>query len=100
TYHLWNGISKLEDLDLLLDGEVRHVHFEDTPAQPIRELLEQRHRVLPGQGVAPLKRIVEALKRKQYSGALSVEMMDPAIQAMDPFQLATKVRSAVEPSLV
>jgi 2-keto-myo-inositol isomerase len=95
TYHLWNGISKLEDLELLRDGEVLHVHFEDTPAEPVRELLEQRHRVLPGEGVAPLKRIVDTLRRQHYAGALSVEMLDPAVQAMEPFQLATRVRAAV-----
>ena len=97
TYHFWIGASKLEDLDLLRDGELAHMHFEDTPSEPVRELLEQRHRVLPGQGVAPLKRIVEAVRRKGYAGALSVELFDPSFQSMDPFQLATRVRAAVEP---
>jgi 2-keto-myo-inositol isomerase len=100
TYHFWIGPSKFEDLELLEDGELAHMHFEDTPREPVRELLEQRHRVLPGEGVAPLKRIVEAVKKKKYAGALSVELMDPAFQAMDPYQLASKVRAAVEPLLV
>jgi len=99
TYHFWIGPSKLEDLELLRDGELAHMHFEDTPPEPVRELLEQRHRVLPGQGVAPLKTIVETVKRKGYTGALSVELFDPSFQAMDPYQLATKVRAAVEPLL-
>src|SRR5262249_41332371 len=97
TYHFWIGLSKFEDLDALRDGELAHVHFEDAPAEPVRELLEQRHRVLPGQGVAPLKRIVDVFKKKQYAGALSVELMAPAFQAMDPYELATKVRAAVDP---
>jgi 2-keto-myo-inositol isomerase len=99
TYHFWIGPSKFEDLELLADGELAHMHFEDTPREPVRELLEQRHRVLPGEGVAPLKRIVEAVKKKKYAGALSVELMDPAFQAMDPYQLASKVRAAAEPLL-
>jgi 2-keto-myo-inositol isomerase len=99
TYHFWIGVSKFEDLEQLHDGEVVHVHFEDTPAEPVRELLEQRHRVLPGQGIAPLRRILDVLKRKKYAGALSVELMDPAFQTMDPYQLALKVRAAVEPML-
>jgi len=99
TYHFWIGPSKFEDLELLRDGELLHMHFEDTPREPVRELLEQRHRVLPGEGVAPLKKIVEAVKRKKYAGALSVELMDPKFQAMDPFELATRVRAAVEPIL-
>jgi 2-keto-myo-inositol isomerase len=100
TYHFWIGPSKFEDLDLLRDGELVHMHFEDTPREPVRELLEQRHRVLPGEGIAPLKKIVEAVKKKKYAGALSVELMDPTFQSMDPYQLATKVRAAVEPLLV
>jgi 2-keto-myo-inositol isomerase len=99
TYHLWIGVSKFEDLELLRDGELVHMHFEDTPREPVRELLEQRHRVLPGEGIAPLKRIVDLVKRKHYAGALSVELMDPSFHAMDPYQLALKVRAAVEPLL-
>jgi 2-keto-myo-inositol isomerase len=99
TYHFWIGPSKMEDLELLRDGELAHMHFEDTPREPVRELLEQRHRALPGQGVAPLKTIVETVKRKGYAGALSVELFDPSFQAMAPYELATKVRAAVEPLL-
>jgi 2-keto-myo-inositol isomerase len=99
TYHFWGGVSKFEDLELLRDGEVHHLHFEDTPDDPPRELLEQRHRVWPGQGIAPLRRIVEVLKRKKYSGPASVELFDPIIQKMDPYQAAMKARAAVEPLL-
>ena len=45
----------------------------------------------------PLKRILEVLKRKKYSGPLSFESFKPAHIAMDPYELATKVRAAVEP---
>ena len=40
--------------------------------------LTSGHRVLPGEGVAPLKRIVEAVRKKKYAGALSVELMEPS----------------------
>jgi sugar phosphate isomerase/epimerase len=99
TYHFWIGPSKSEDLDLVRDGELAHMHFEDTPREPVRELLEQRHRALPGDGVAPLRKIVDAVKKKSYAGPLSVELFDPSYQSMDPYQLAAKVRAAVEPLL-
>ena len=99
TYHFWGGVSKFEDLDLLRSGELHHLHFEDTPADTPRELLEQRHRVLPGRGIAPLRRIVEALKRKGYAGPASVELFDPAVQKTDPFQIARQIREAAEPLL-
>jgi sugar phosphate isomerase/epimerase len=100
TYHFWGGISKFEDLELLRDGELHHLHFEDVPADPVRELQGQPHRVFPGEGIAPLRRIVEMLKRKKYAGAASLEMFQaasPIIQAMDPYQVAMKARAAIEP---
>jgi 2-keto-myo-inositol isomerase len=97
TYHLWGGIGKLEDLELLRDGELHHLHFEDIPADPPREILGQPNRQFPGEGIAPLRRIVETLKRKGYAGAASLEMFNPAIQSMDPYEVAKKARAAIEP---
>jgi 2-keto-myo-inositol isomerase len=97
TYHFWGGTSKFEDLELLRDGELHHLHFEDVPADPPREVQGQPHRQFPGEGIAPLRRIVEALKRKQYAGAASLELFNPAIQAMDPYQVAVKARATIEP---
>jgi len=97
TYHFWGGPSKFEDLELLRDGELAHLHFEDVPAEPVRELQGQPNRVFPGEGIAPLKRIVEVLKRKKYSGAVSLEMFNPTIQAMDPYEVAKRARAAIEP---
>jgi sugar phosphate isomerase/epimerase len=97
TFHFWGGISKFEDLELLRDGELHHLHFEDVPADPPREIQGQPHRVFPGEGIAPLRRIVEVLKRKKYAGPASLEMFNPTIQAMDPYQVAMKARATIEP---
>jgi sugar phosphate isomerase/epimerase len=97
TYHFWGGSSKFEDLELLRDGELHHLHFEDVPADPPREILGQPNRVWPGDGIAPLRRIVELLKRKKYTGPASLEMFNPAIQSADPYEVARKARAAIEP---
>ncbi len=96
TFHLWGGVSKFEDLDLLQPGELHHLHFEDTPEWPPRELLEQRSRVLPGKGIAPLRRILETLRRKGYRGPASVELFDPEVQKRDPYEVALEVRRTAE----
>ena len=49
-YHFWSGLNKLEDLDLLRPGEVKHVHFQDVPDMP-REMLDMTTRFIPGDGV-------------------------------------------------
>jgi len=100
TYHFWGGISKFEDLELLRDGELHHLHFEDVPAEPIRELQGQPDRRFPGEGIVPLRRIVEVLKRKKYIGPASLELFQaatPALQDVDPYQMAMKAKAAIEP---
>jgi 2-keto-myo-inositol isomerase len=97
TYHFWGGPSKFEDLELLRNGELHHMHFEDVPADPPREVQGQPHRALPGQGIAPLRRIVEALKKKGYAGPASFETFNPTLQGTDPYEVARRVRAAIEP---
>ena len=97
TYHFWGGASKFEDLELLRDGELAHLHFEDVPDTPPREIQGQPHRALPGQGIAPLRRILDVLKKKKYSGPLSFESFNPTYQQMDPYEVAKLAKAAIDP---
>jgi sugar phosphate isomerase/epimerase len=101
TFHFFAGVGKVEELELLRDGELAHLHFEDIPDNPPREQLQsQQHRLFPGDGTAPLKRTIEILKRKGYSGPASMELFQattPVAQDLDPFQLASKAKAAIEP---
>jgi 2-keto-myo-inositol isomerase len=95
-YHFWAGLSKFEDLELIQPGEVHHVHFQDVPDMP-RELLDSTTREIPGNGVSPLARILQALHKKGYSGPLSVEVFYPKYQNGDPQQVAAEIRRKAEP---
>ena len=95
TFHLYAGVSKLEDLDDLRPGEVEHVHFHDVPRSVPRELLVDADRIPPGTGVIPLGRVVGALRRIGYPGALSVELFDPLVQKSDPAATARACYAAV-----
>ena len=94
-YHFWSGLSKLEDLDMILPGEIGHVHFQDVPDMP-RELLGQATRVVPGDGVTPLVKILRKLSDKGYAGPLSVELFLPKFQEGDPFEVAQDIRRKSE----
>ncbi len=94
-YHFWSGLNKLEDLDMLRPGEIAHVHFQDVPEMP-RELLDSSTRVIPGDGVSPLSRILDKLAEKGYAGALSVELFLPKFQRGDPFEVAREIRQKGE----
>ena len=69
TYHFWSSASKLEDLELLRDGELAHLHFEDVPDTPPREIQGQPHRALPGRGIAPLRRHVPLCSQVSLSSS-------------------------------
>ena len=94
-YHFWSGQSKFEDLDLLQPGDIGHVHFQDVPDMP-RELLDQVTRVIPGDGVTPLVKILRKLAEKGYAGPLSVELFLPKFQQGDPFEVAREIRQKSE----
>jgi sugar phosphate isomerase/epimerase len=90
-YHYWSGLNKLEDLDMVQTGEIGHVHFQDVPDIP-RELLDSSTRIIPGDGVSPLTRILRKLSEKGYAGPLSVELFLPKFQQGDPYEVAREIR--------
>ena len=94
-FHFWSGLSKFEDLDLLEPGELAHAHFQDLLDTP-RELIDNEARLIPGDGIAPVVRIIQKLKKKQYTGALSVELFRADVVGADPFQVATEIRQKCE----
>jgi 2-keto-myo-inositol isomerase len=96
-YHLWAGPSKFEDLDLVKVGEIHHVHFADTPRLPVLEVAEQKDRAFPGEGIAPLQRILDKLVEKGYKRALSLELFDAVVRTTDPQQIAAKALQTITP---
>jgi 4-hydroxyphenylpyruvate dioxygenase len=94
-YHFWSGPNKLEDLDSIRPREIGHVHFQDVPDLP-RELLDQSSRLIPGDGTAPLVRMLRTLADKDYTGPLSVELFLPEFRDGDPFEIARSIRQKCE----
>ena len=94
-FHFWSGLSKFDDLDLLHPGELAHAHFQDLLDTP-RELVDNDARLIPGDGVAPLVRIIRKLAEKEYAGALSVELFRSELVQGDPFEVATEIRRKCE----
>jgi sugar phosphate isomerase/epimerase len=95
-YHFWSGLNKMEDLDTLRPGEIKHVHFQDVPRDVPREMLDTTSRAIPGDGITPLTAILQKLSAKGYAGALSVELLLPRFSAGDPFEVATEIKPKAE----
>ncbi len=94
-FHFWSGLSMFEFLDVLEPGVLAHAHFLDLLAGP-RELIDNDSRLIPGDGIAPLERILRKLAEKEYEGALSVELFRAELVRGDPFQVATEIRRKCE----
>jgi 2-keto-myo-inositol isomerase len=94
-YHFWSGNNRLEDMDAIRPGDIKHVHFQDVPDMP-REMLDQTTRFIPGDGVSPLNAMLRKLAEKGYDGPLSVELFLPKFQEADPFEVAREIREKSE----
>jgi 2-keto-myo-inositol isomerase len=79
-----------------LDPKVIQIfHINDAEDLP-REQLEDRHRLLPGLGILPLREILSAFRRIGYDKVASVEIFRPEYWDRDPFELARNARAATE----
>jgi 4-hydroxyphenylpyruvate dioxygenase len=94
-YHFWSGLNRLEDMDEIRPGEIKHVHFQDVPDIP-REMLDQTSRIIPGDGIAPLNAMLGKLAAKEYAGPLSVELFLPEFRERDPYEVASEIREKCE----
>jgi len=98
SFHFYAGGSAIESIDALDPARLFIFHINDAEDLP-RERLEDRHRLLPGLGILPLKEIVAALRRIGYDRVASVEIFRPEYWMRDPFDFAREARAAVERAL-
>jgi 2-keto-myo-inositol isomerase len=94
SFHFYAGGSTIESIDQLDSERLFVFHINDAEDRP-RELLEDRHRLLPGLGILPLAEIVEALRRIGYDRVTSVEIFRPEYWERDPLDLARAAYESV-----
>jgi 2-keto-myo-inositol isomerase len=76
-FHTFRGGSTVADFDLPKGCEVGLVHMNDVPAGDIMQMNDS-FRVMPGDGVLPLKEALGKLEAHGFEGALSVEVFSEA----------------------
>ena len=89
TFHVWWDPG-LDRAIARASGRILSLQVADWPAEMGVPL---RGRVLPGDGVAPLGKIVAAVAATGYDGPVEVEVLGEDVWARDPFEIA---RLAVE----
>lgn len=93
SFHFYAGGSRIESIDALDAKQLFIFHINDAEDLP-REQLEDRHRLLPGLGILPLKEIISALRRINYDRVTSVEIFRPEYWERDSQELARDARAA------
>lgn len=83
VYHLFRGGSGFEGMKLL-DGQAIDIfHMNDVPAAIPRTEQQDKDRVMPGDGAAPMQELANTLKAKGGEIILSLELFNPTYYAMD-----------------
>ena len=84
-----SGLDLMQVYDKLA-GQLRHVHLSDSDLTG-----GDQHR-LPGRGKLPLTKLLAALERDGYSGAMSLELKPWPLGTPDPEVILKRMRGAVE----
>ena len=95
SFHFYAGGSSMEAIAASDPERLFIFHINDAEDLP-REELQDSHRLLPGLGILPLKKMLVAFKSIGYDRIASVEIFRPEYWARDPIQLAQDARTAVE----
>ena len=85
---MYKGNSGFNGLKLLNDAAVPVFRFNDYPADPPRETINDSHRVYPGDGVAPISAILRDLRAGGFRGALSLELFNREYWKQAPLTVA------------
>lgn len=102
-YHLYKGGSGFDGLRLLGPQGFHVIHVNDYPAKPTRARITDAQRVYPGDGTAPYKQILRAMRDGGFRGVLSLELFNRDYWDRDPLRVARtgleKLRALVSASL-
>jgi sugar phosphate isomerase/epimerase len=103
VYHIYKGGSDFTGLKMLSAAAMPMLHMNDYPAEPPREKIADKDRVMPGDGIAPLPRILRCLRDNGSQAVLSLELFSQVYWEKDALEVArtglAKMKAAVEQSL-
>jgi 2-keto-myo-inositol isomerase len=95
SFHFYAGGSTVEMIEALDQKVIQIFHINDAEDLP-RDQLEDRHRLLPGLGILPLREMVSAFRHIGYDKVASVEIFRPEYWEKDPFALARDAYAATK----
>jgi 2-keto-myo-inositol isomerase len=91
TCHFYAGASSLASISTVSPARLAVCHINDVEDVP-REQISDAHRLFPGDGVIPLKEIIQEVRSIGYQGVCSVELFRPEYWERDPLDVAQEAR--------
>jgi sugar phosphate isomerase/epimerase len=88
TFHMHLAGSGLASLRHLHGDFIAIFQFNDAPATPARDKLNDGHRVMPGDGILPLQQALQDLHHAGFKRAVSVELYNSKYHKMDALKAA------------
>ena len=88
VFHLYKGGSDFRGIRLLGPEAIQVLHMNDYPNDPPREKIDDSYRAYPGDGVAPLTELMQALRRTGGQKVLSLELFNRKCWSQDALGVA------------
>lgn len=100
VFHMMRGGGSVDDLLTLPGDRVACFHINDLPASPDPLVQTDADRVMVGEGIADLPRVIKNLRAIKYRGPLSLELFNRALWEKPPQEVITRgldrIRALVE----
>ncbi len=87
-FHLFKGGSSIETLPLVSPAAVEILHMNDYAASSQAATITDPDRIYPGDGIAPIKKVLQILKSPDRPLIISLEVFNKAYYAQDALLVA------------
>jgi 2-keto-myo-inositol isomerase len=87
-FHLYRGKTSLDTMPFINPDIVNILHMNDYPSTLSADVITDADRIYPGDGVAPIKRILKMLKRHDKPLILSAELFNAGYYKQDALVVA------------
>ena len=103
VYHTYKGGSDFNGYRIISGRTIQVFHMNDYPADPPRETIGDRDRVMPGDGIAPIVQILRDIYANGCRAMLSLELFNPGYWKQDASAVArlglAKMKAVVQKAL-
>jgi sugar phosphate isomerase/epimerase len=100
VFHMMRGGGSVDDLLMIEGDRLANFHINDLPAVPEPLVQRDEDRVMVGDGIADLPRVIANLRSIGYRGPLSLELFNRTLWEQDPLDVVKRgldrIRALVE----